>query len=452
MLKLPILEKNAYLSILIKDDTITSQLAYTDYNANRSYILNDHTDLTPLRRRLDDEFFTKNFWYEYFDNLENVFNWDIVNKKGSEIFYFEKFLNEGKGISGIKVLVDDNQKYFTKIFSSLKNFSQDISLRILDDNYMRLFLNDMSERLGYKDVLLVDMDLQNFSIYRSTKNEGEGEILERKFKKMKVNWENEYGVIDSLKDARIKAFLSTELSQKEMLNTWSNFVLNKKQNIEDPNLQDILRAYTTIQLYSIYQNNKHTLIDFGTKEGECAVILTGTIPKLLNRKTILLSIIDGLGLNGIFDTYWNYTNNIYTYGRSYIEGNNSADVILRKVDIFKSVTKTVIPEVKKQKGINKVIMNGYIDSLDLGKSEFYALSKNFSLFELPKSEEKLVFEAQMKNGSKLPSVKNGRVSFLSSHGDTLFDSILVDGRLKPTVYGPDIYTNRTKLQKWLNDN
>jgi hypothetical protein len=296
------------------------------------------------------------------------------------------------------------------------------------------------------------MDLKNFTIYRSVENKNKEGKLERIFRKSKIAWDNEYGVIDSLRDSRIKAFLSTDLSQKDLLNTWANYVLNKRVYIEDGNLKDILRAYSTIQLFSIYQNNKEVLANFGEKDGESAILLTGGIPNSLDAKTLLLAIIDGLGLTGVFDTYWNPLNSLYTYGRSYIEGNNSTDVILRKFDIFKSVTKTVIPDVKRQKSPNKVIMSGYIDSLDLGKSEFYALSNNFSFIDLPISEEKLIFEADLKNGTKIPAIESNRMSFLSSFGGTLYTSLLVDGRIKPSIYGPDVYANRTKLQKWLNDN
>ena len=76
MPKLSILEKNAYINILIKDNGILGYLAYMDYNANREYILSDYTDINSLRFLLDDNVFTKDFWFEYFDNLENVFNWN----------------------------------------------------------------------------------------------------------------------------------------------------------------------------------------------------------------------------------------------------------------------------------------------------------------------------------------------------------------------------------------
>ena len=365
MLKLPILQKNSYISILIKDNAISAHLAYTDYNADRSYILSDFTDLTALRKRIDDDFFNKKFWYEYFDNLEKVFNWDIVDRNTLDNFSFRKFSKEGDGVNGIRVLVDDNQKYFNKIFSSLRDFSQDISLRIFDDNYMRILINDLAERMGYDDLLWVDMDLQIFSLYRSTLIKKKNYENERYFQKLKINWENEYGVIDSIKDSRIKAFLSSEISLHELMNKWSNFVLDKKYFLEDPSLKDILRSYTTIQLYSMYQNKGENWNNFGMDENKSAIILTGFVPKVLSKQITLLSLIDGLELAGSFDCYWDLENKLFTYGRSYIEGPKSIDIILGKSDILGSTTRVLIPEIRKQNNSNKVILSGFVDSLDL---------------------------------------------------------------------------------------
>ena len=452
MSKLPMLQKNSYISILIKDNGISAHLAYTDYNADRAYILSDFTDLTPLRKRIDDEFFTQNFWYEYFDNLEKVFNWDIVQRDGSEIFSFVRFQDEGSGVNGIRVVVDDNQKYFNKIFASLRNFSQDVALRILDDNYARLLVNDIAQRMGYDDLLWIDMDIKNFSVYRSTKIEDK-KIKEenRYFQRLKMDWDNDYGVIDSVKDSRIKAFLSTDISAENILNKWSNFVLDKKYSVEDPSLKDILRSYSTIQMYSMYQNKSEKWYEFGYEDNKSAVIITGFVPKVFDKETTLLSIIDGLELFGTFDCYWDLDNKFLTFGRSYIDGPKSSDIVLGKSDIFGSATKVLIPEIRRNRGASrKVVLSGFIESLDLGSNEFFAISPNFTLFDLPHTDEKLVFEGKYKNGAR---GHNGDVNiqFISSASGVMYDSVLVDSRPRPIIYGPDAYDNRIKLQTWLND-
>ena len=169
MSKLPLFEKNAYLSIVIKDNGLWTHLAYTDHNASREYILSDFTDLNPLRYRLDDEVFNINFWNEYFNSLEKLFSWDIVQKDKANIFTFKKFSKEGDGVSGVRIQIDDNQKFFTKIFNSIRTFSNDISLRVIDDKYMYSLLDGISEKLGYEDLLYIDMDIYDFTVYRVRK-------------------------------------------------------------------------------------------------------------------------------------------------------------------------------------------------------------------------------------------------------------------------------------------
>ena len=450
MSKLPILQKNAYLSLVVKDNSIWAHLAYTDHNAGREYILSDFTDLNPLKQRLDDEFFTRKFWYEYFDNLEKVFNWDIVDRDTYRLQMYKTFKDEGVGLTGIRVLVDENQKYFNTIFSSLREFSKDIAVRIVDDSYIYNLLEGLLGRMEYDDILYVDMDLLDFKIYRGRKiieNKKEKTIIT----KSKISWGNEYGVIDSVRDSRFKAFLASDFASKDILNYWSNFVLNKIFFTEDPNILDILRSYTTIQNYSLYQDNTDKLSGFGTDSTNSAMIISGHIPTILGKQKTLMTVVDGLEIMGELDCIWDLEEKILSYGKSYIFGTNSTDIILTRKEIFSPSTKVLIPEVKSLKNQNKVIMSGYTESLSMEKNEFYALSPEFTFIQLPKHEDKLVVEMEFKKDIVIPNGVKSKVGFVSIPGKGDYDSILVDGRPRPIVYGPDVYTNRSKLSMWLND-
>ncbi|NLE30904.1 hypothetical protein GX618_01350, partial [Candidatus Dojkabacteria bacterium] len=83
---LPTFKENAYLTLLIKDNFIYANLAYSNLVAQRTFLLSDSTDLSPLKFRLDDITFTKEFWFEYFDSLEKFFDWDIVDRTYEGIF------------------------------------------------------------------------------------------------------------------------------------------------------------------------------------------------------------------------------------------------------------------------------------------------------------------------------------------------------------------------------
>lgn len=450
MSKLPLLEKNAYLSIVIKDNGIWSHLAYTDHDVSREYILSDFTDLSPLRHRLDDEVFTKNFWFEYFDNLESVFDWNLVDRSRQAVFTFRRFKNEGDGLTGIRMQIDDNQKFFEKIFLSVRDFSNDVSLRVIDDRYMSTLLGSLIDKSEYDDLMYVDMDIMDFSVFRVNKVYDKKAKREKMiFSQAKISWPNELDVIDSVKDSRLKAFLATDLGSEGIYNYWSNFILNKTFFSEDPNLMDILRAYCTIQSHSIFRDNKEKLEGFGISKNESAVIISGYIPRILGKSKSLLTLIDGLEMSGDFDCYWDLDAKLLSYGKSYVNGTDSTDIILTRKEVFSLLTKVIIPYSKPVKASNKVILAGVIQSLSEGRNEFYALSPEYSYIELPTHEDKLVVEGEFKNGAYMIPNKEKLLGFVSTPGNKKYESILIDGRIRPIIYGPDSYSNKLKLQTWI---
>lgn len=437
--------------MIIKDNGIWTHLAYSDHDAGREYILSDFTDINPLRFRLDDNFFSKGFWYDYFDNLEKIFNWNIVDKNSLSIFTFRKFKDEGDGISGLRIQIDDNQKFFDKIFQSVRDFSNDISLRVVDDRYMETLLKGLADRLGYEDLLYIDMDLYDLSVFRVIDVYDKDKNVSKAFFKSKKSWSNDLALIDSLRDNRFRAFLGTDVGNSELINCWSNFVLDKPLVVKEQSIVDIIRSYCTIQNFSLLRDNKQKLQKFGMTYENTCVIVSGSLSRILGKSKTLLSIIDGLELEGEFDCIFDFESKILTFGKSYVSGLESADIILTKKDFLSSVTKVIIPQVKGNVD-NKVIASGTIESLDVSKSEFYVIAPQFTYLNLPRHEEKLIIEGKFRNGAKLATSWEDSISMLSIPGSKQYESLLVDARPRPIVYGPDIYANKIKLQRWLNDN
>jgi hypothetical protein len=449
MSKLSILQKNAYLTIVIKDNGMWAHLAYTDHNAAREYILSDFTDLTPLRYRLDDDTFTKDFWLEYFQNLEKALNWNLLSSSKDSIFTFSPFKKEGEGVSGVRVEIDDNQRFFDKIFASVRSFSKDIALRVVDDLYVQKMLNGLIEKTEYEDIIYIDMDLLDFSVFRITRRYDKKSKKDINiFSKAKINWKDEISLIDSIRDSRFKAFLATELSNKEILNYWSNFVLNRVLYSEDPNLVDILRGYSTIQSHSIFRDNKEKVENFGLSKGESAVIVSGYIPRILGQSKTLLSIIDGLELIGKFDCFWDLDMKLLAYGKSYTQGINAMDIILTRKEVFSLASRVVIPHTKAQKK-SKVIFSGSIESLGSERSEIFALSSEYTYVKFPEHSQKLVVEGELKNGAIGQPHGFKTIGFVSNPETKKYESLLIDGRPRPVVYGPDSYSNKLKLQRWM---
>ncbi len=451
MSKLSLLEKNAYISMIIKDNGIWTHLAYTDHNAKREYILSDFTNISPLEFRLDDSVFSKNFWFEYFNNLEKIFSWNIVDRNSLAIFTFRKFKEEGDGISGIRIQIDDNQKFFDKIFQSVRNFSNDIALRVVDDQYMQSLLEGLSNRINYDDLVYVDMDLYDFSVFRITNIYQKDGTVKKLFTKSKIGWNTDCAVIDTINDQRFKAFLATDLADRELVNYWSNFVLDKPLVVREPNLLDIVRAYATIQNFSILRDNKNKLERFGTIYAKNLLIVSGYVSQILGETKTLLSVIDGLEFNGEFDCIFDSKLKLLSYGKTYVAGVDSSDVILTRKEVLSSLTKIVIPYVNGNVN-NKVIFNGNIESVSIPRTEFFALEPQFTRINLPKHQDKLIVEGKFKNGAKMVYKGEKSISFISIPDSNYYSSLVIDGRPRPIVYGPDTYSNKIKLQKWINDN
>ncbi|HOV17421.1 MAG TPA: hypothetical protein PK145_00155 [Candidatus Dojkabacteria bacterium] len=451
MTQLPILQENSFLTLLIKDNFIHANLAYSDLSTHRSYILSDSTDLSPLKFRLDDVVFTRNFWFEYFDSLEKVFNWDIVDKRFEGVFKIKHFEREGIGVGGVKIIVDDNQPFFKNIFLSLRDFSRDISIKVGDDKYMEEICKGLLERLGYSDLIWLDLDISHFSIYRARKEElkavskNEQPITKIQFTSSKIDWKNEIGLIDFIKSSKIKAFFSQDTSSSEISDRWANFIAHNCEYIADPLLHDILRAFTTMQILSIKQQNKDKLGDiFGENS---AIILTGSIPKLLTIKELLFAVIDGLELDGIFDMYIDNENKLLTFGKNFIEKEKASDIVVFRGDILPSIFKLLIPEISR-KNKDKVIFSGKVLAQNQDTREMFAFGSSLQILKIPHVDEKIIIQGELKNGAVFSNLTYTDIEFLSIKNSLEYKYLIVDGRMRPIVYGPSAQENRIKFKVW----
>lgn len=438
---LPILQKNAYLAILVKDNGLYANLAYTDYSNETVYMLHDFTDLYPLKRKLDDHIFNLKFWEEYFNALEKEWDWDIIERSGKEFFKFLQFQEEFSGVSGVKFIIDDNQKFFRNIYDSIKEFSNDMAIRVADDTYTKDLLGLVSKKLGYDDLLLVDLDLPEFSVYR---------YKEGSLSKGMISWDNEISLIDSLKNSKMQALMSTDISSGDLINKYANFVLRPHRKINDPFLEDILRSFTTIQNLTIYNENKKKFFGLGWQAENTAVFVTGRLAELMPLENILISLIDGFELLGSFDLFVDKKGQLFSYGMSMSLGNESSDVILGRHEVLPLAVKVLIPELHPKKSKNKVVFQGNISSLGFDREEFFSINPEISIFNIPETEEKAVFEGKFVNNAKTVDNKE-KISFVSSRASTLYDRIVVDSRIKPVVYGPNSYANRDKLKSWFDE-
>ncbi len=450
--KLPILKKNAYLTIVVKDNAIWSHLAYVDYSSEVQYILSDYTDISHLKRRLDDYLFMEGFWREYFTLLQKSFGWEFMESLDKNLNRVVEFEDENYGLGGIKVLVDDNQDFLANIFHSLSQYSHDIAVRVMDVSYMRKLIGKFSEKLGYENLIYMDLDIESLQIYRVNR-EGKARKEEKlpnqyQYSEVMQQWSSEISVIDSVKDRRLRAFLAADLDSSQLENSWANLILHPVDVLLDPNLIDILRSFTTVQLLSLLTDNRGKLEKTG--EGNTLIVLGGKIPRLLGKKTSLLSVIDGLELYGNFDVVWDNECRILAHGLSASMGAQSQDIVIGKNEIISGVTKVLIPELKNQKARDKVIFSGTQSSQDYIQEKIVVLGDTFELLNIKNKINKVIFEGQFENSVYIPSLEEGKIEFLSSPKGLKYDDVLIDSRLRPIVYGTDSYKNKLKINKWLN--
>lgn len=450
--KLPILQKNAYLTIVVKDNAIWSHLAYVDYSSEVQYILSDYTDISHLKRRLDDYIFMEGFWREYFTLLQNNFGWEFMSSLDKNLNRVIEFKDENYGLSGIKVLVDDNQDFLTNIFHSLSQYSHDIAVRVMDVSYMRKLIGRFSEKLDYENLIYMDLDIESLQIYRVNR---QGQVKKEdklpnqyKYSEVMQQWSSEIAVIDSIRDRRLRAFLAADLDSSQLEDSWANLILHPVDVLLDPNLIDILRSFTTVQLLSLLTDNRDKLEKMG--EGNTLIVLGGKIPRLLGKKTTLLSVIDGLELYGNFDVVWDNECKILAHGLSASLGAESQDIVIGKNEVVSGITKVVIPELKNEKARNKVVFSGTQNSQDYAQEKIVVLGDTFEMLNIKNKINKVIFEGQFENNVYIPSLKEQKLEFISSPKGMRYNDVLIDSRLRPIVYGTDSYRNKLRINKWLN--
>lgn len=165
----------------------------------------------------------------------------------------------------------------------------------------------------------------------------------------------------------------------------------------------------------------------------------------------LLSLIDGFELLGSFDLYIDKEGMLYSYGRSMALGQKAYDVILGRHEVLPKAKRVYLPELNEKKSKNKVVFQGYMESLGFERQEVFSINPEISMFKIPDTKEKVIFEGKFVNGAQTVDGDESRLSFVSSSESVLYDMVIVDSRIKPIVYGPDKYTNRNKMRSWFDE-
>jgi hypothetical protein len=426
---------------------VYAHLAYADYRIGRSYVLTDTTEI-----RNTQDLYRKDFWKDYFVAIEKVLNWEIFRGSSSEMMTFAA---EGTGVSGVTVTILDRGLSSHSLIAALREFSQDITIRAVGQNFIKEILEGFAEKLGYDDVTLVDLNMMDFTVYRLRKDAKKRTLstpLKRDYtlSEGKIRWSSKPKLMEAIRNAKLKAFLTIDTPGRRVANLWANYVLKQVSRTSSEPVVDLVRAYTTVQLLSITNDNPEKFEGMGELVDGTAVFLTGDLLNIMPTNLLVMSVLDGLEIRGGVDMFIDRESRVFTLGKNYSEGIRTTGFIASPPDIFTEVYKVLVPEIDGRKGERKVILTGRVSSESGKESEIFAVAPEFTQVKLDFEMKRLNVEADLIKGAYLDEYGE-RITFVSNPDKVRYTSLIVDGRYKPVVYGPDPKTNRAKINEWFDE-
>lgn len=441
MLKLPNLEKSAQLLVEVSHDRLVSKLVYTDYTIGRHYV---HSDITsPIPDTL-----TSQYLRTYIDSLSKMWDWQFFRPHSDEIM---PLAGEGFGIDGLNFYIDC--RYYNKrdLLEIVRDVSKDISILNIDNNYIQDLLMGVANRLGYEDVVLLDLDLENTYIYRLrreivARKLNEGNLNVHKFYHGKVDLGNDWRVIDVVSSARVKAFLQYETPSKRLGNMWANYILGEKKFSNSPIVRDLVRSISTLQTLTIRNDHKGEFDRIGDMKYGTLLLVTGDVISQLEFPELLLAIIDGMELNDSVDLAVDGNLAIYTLGKAFADGIAKAGYLSDFNDTVSRYDHVLLPDVAKTGERKRVIFSADIRDDRGGEKSVYALSDEISQIVLDTESEAAEITGKFLKDSSLYSEFDYNLIF----GKKKYKSIIIDSRYRPIVYGPDAKNNHIKMREWFN--
>ena len=446
MKPLPLTDKNAYLVITSSPELIYANLFYSHYEIGRNYVLSDISHYPDNLEALSNK-----FWADYFKALEEKFSWSLFQEDNvlSGVFRSQPFVDEGNGVAKVTTRIADFANGHSAVIRSLREFSPDIEVDVYshDDNEK---YHTVLEKLGYEDILVLDLNLLRFDAWRIGSAEG---ISPHKMIHTKISWTGKNGrngLMKSITDSRLKAFLSTSRRLEEIQNVWANLVSKRPLETSDVLVSDLIRAFTTLQLTSLDRQNSWLTRNFGLGS-RSAIILTGDISKLIAEDALLLAIIDGLQLRGHFDVFIDSQDTTRAGLAQLFYGVNAQSFILNPEDVFKNPVRVFIPSVSKLKrGARKLVFDALLTYDDRVHDHVFAFVGDFLRINLSNANTFTLQGEFKKEFSPFVKGEPLTVATDSRSPHIVPRKIIVDARVKPIVYGPSARANHTKLMQWLN--
>jgi len=458
--KLSLLDKNAYLSIYVSENLIIANLAYSHYDIQRSYVLSDTTQHEYFNGELESIY----FWEKYFDGLQKTWKWNLFidRTENGSFRQMLDFTDESSGIAKIKIQIWNHFKKLPKIVEAIRSLSPQITIETIDQKRVEHKVASVTDKLGYDEVLHLDLNPTVFRYSKISKTSLKSNLKNIRVPTWdvivsKVNWDNRFALIDSVRNSRFRAFMSIE-DRGAYKNHWANYILKPSLGVVGGSLLDVLRSYITVQLFSSFNDHTDMFKGFGIEKNvKSLIVVSGLIQRNIPNKQILLAILDGLQMRGRFDIIWDEEEKIITLGDQYAQGINATDYIVTSSQLGFIPHRVYCPEIPGKGNESKVVFDAQnintqtgetSESSDATLQPIYALSNQFMEYILPEKGKSFISGYFIK-GAYVEGCDEEITLASDSEDDIHYGKMFVDARFKPTVYGPTTKVNKKNLNKWL---
>lgn len=447
MSQLPLLEKNAYLAIQLTHNSICANLSYSHYDIGRHYVLTDETFFDPLY----DDITEQRFWDEYFAELTKVFDWKLVistNTKAS-MAQIARFRDEGDGIAGISFIVHDKLPNRVKILSVLHTYIPTAEIVIQSETEVQKYLPDLAHKLGYKNLIHINADMEKFDVTNVDLVTDKGKTTKR-VTTAKIHWDNRQSLIESIRDKRIGAFSTIDLTSDQNMNLWANYVNRSVPVTDNSGIHDMLRSFLTVQLTTILKNQPQITLTNNEGPKERLVVIEGLLARVLDDKEIVISILDGFQMKGGFDLLIDENAQFMSFGKKFTEGINSSDYITPISSVLGELRYVAVVEVGGRSS-GKAVMMGEIIGRGDQMTDVYVLSSEFREYLLGDINSRNVFTGRGLKGAYVYGNGKKELIVVSDPEERQYKSVFIDARERPVIYGPDHRKNKDKLRVWTNE-
>ncbi len=381
--------------VYFADNGVFAHLYKADFKQNEYHVFTSYSSypfneyVKPAWQQGDD------FWLEFTERLNTDFN-------GS---YFVKGIPTEE-LDDFSLIGKTPQRIMFKpgMFDSLKSKLKNVTPEELVTKFRSHFLEGFNTKVVF---LVLDFDkiilteFTPYSLANGTEWEYKQSILDTK------DW------IVSVMESRYSAFLSTSISLRDRNNLIINTAFFRPATTSSGAVLDIYRAIYTSFLLEIAKRSELTATSSGV------VVVTGEVVSFMTYASdLLLTIIDGLQLKGLWSIHVDPVNSIIPL-------------------MFHAEDKTAVPLSPLMPSGVAYYSPGILEQttvLYADENKFLAPAGNLVSFSLDKKSSHLV----------VPD----RVDLLLP--ESKITGVVLDTRPRPLEYGPTYHDNMVKVKGWLS--